>query len=265
MSGPNSSYDPVQVTPLDADHVEAAIADALAAFAAATSLAELKTARLAHAGDRSPLARRGGRPPAVPVTARNGASESLVTSPAQTRSHSAANSSSSAVPGVAARSWVQKLAPRSPSTRRARTRSPDRATSRPRAASSSTAPVLDADRLQGAPMRTPPVVLLATAAVAGGLLTAPPATAATGACDEGVLGYRISSPAGYLETGGHAVVLGLSPVQRTVTFTAAEGSGCTFEPGDRWSVSSAAWMVGSTGLTIDWSMENAETPAHSTT
>ena len=33
----------------------------------------------------------------------------------------------------------------------------------------------------------------------------------------------------------------------------------------RWSVSSAAWMVGSTGLTIDCSIENAETPAHSTT
>ena len=56
MSGPNTSYDPVQVTPLDADHVEAAVAEALAAFAAATSLAELKTARLAHAGDRSPIA-----------------------------------------------------------------------------------------------------------------------------------------------------------------------------------------------------------------
>ena len=87
-------------------------------------------------------------------------------------------------------------------------------------------------------MRTAPVVLLAVA-VTGGLLAAPPAGAATGACDEGVLGYRISSPKAYGETGGHAVVLGLSPVTRTLTFTAAEGSGCTFEPGDRWSVSSA--------------------------
>jgi hypothetical protein len=33
----------------------------------------------------------------------------------------------------------------------------------------------------------------------------------------------------------------------------------------RWSVPSAAWIVGSTGFTIDWSIENAETPAHSTT
>ena len=57
-----------------------------------------------------------------------------------------------------------------------------------------------------------------------------------------MLGYRISSPAAYGETGGHAVVIGLSPVRRTVTFTAAQGSGCTFEPGDRWSVSSA-WFT----------------------
>ena len=35
MSGPNTSYDPVQVTPLDAAHVEAMVNEALAAFAAA--------------------------------------------------------------------------------------------------------------------------------------------------------------------------------------------------------------------------------------
>src|SRR5689334_18411756 len=52
MSGPNTSYDPVQVTPLDAEHVEAMVAEALAAFAAAGTVAELKQARLAHAGDR---------------------------------------------------------------------------------------------------------------------------------------------------------------------------------------------------------------------
>ena len=34
---PNASYDPVQVATLDADHVEAVVADALAAFAAATT------------------------------------------------------------------------------------------------------------------------------------------------------------------------------------------------------------------------------------
>ena len=56
MSGPNKSYDPVQVTPLSAESVEAMVAEATAAFAAATSIADLKQARLAHAGDRSPIA-----------------------------------------------------------------------------------------------------------------------------------------------------------------------------------------------------------------
>ena len=73
MSGPNSSYDPVQVTPLDADHVEAAVAEALAAFAAATSLAELKAARLAHAGDRSPIALANREIGALPPQARKDA------------------------------------------------------------------------------------------------------------------------------------------------------------------------------------------------
>lgn len=56
MSGPNTNYDPVQVAPLNAENIVAMVADALAAFAAATSVAELKQARLAHAGDRSPIA-----------------------------------------------------------------------------------------------------------------------------------------------------------------------------------------------------------------
>ena len=56
MSGPNSDYDPVEVTPLHAAEVEAMQADALAAIAAATTLDELKQVRLAHVGDRSPLA-----------------------------------------------------------------------------------------------------------------------------------------------------------------------------------------------------------------
>jgi phenylalanyl-tRNA synthetase alpha chain len=44
------------LSPLDADGVEHALADALAALAAARDLDELKTARLAHTGERSPLA-----------------------------------------------------------------------------------------------------------------------------------------------------------------------------------------------------------------
>ena len=70
MSGPNKTYDPVQVTPLDADHVEAMVADALAAFATATSTEELKAARLAHAGERSPIALANREIGALPPQAR---------------------------------------------------------------------------------------------------------------------------------------------------------------------------------------------------
>ena len=87
--------------------------------------------------------------------------------------------------------------------------------------------------------------LLAGAALAGGLLP-PPAGAATGSCDEGVLGYAISAPVADQETGGHAVVLGLEPVRRTVTFRVAEGTGCVVEPGDRWSVASAWFSAAGT-------------------
>jgi phenylalanyl-tRNA synthetase alpha chain len=54
MSAPNKNYDPVAVTALSADAVETATAAALEAIAAAGTLDELKAARLAHAGDRSP-------------------------------------------------------------------------------------------------------------------------------------------------------------------------------------------------------------------
>ena len=70
MSGPNTSYDPVQVTPLSADSVEDMVAEALAAFAAAATVAELKQARLAHAGDRSPIALANREIGALPPEAR---------------------------------------------------------------------------------------------------------------------------------------------------------------------------------------------------
>jgi phenylalanyl-tRNA synthetase alpha chain len=73
MSGPNKVYDPVQVTPLDAEHVEAMVADALAAFAEAGSTEELKAARLAHAGDRSPVALANREIGALPPQARKDA------------------------------------------------------------------------------------------------------------------------------------------------------------------------------------------------
>jgi phenylalanyl-tRNA synthetase alpha chain len=70
MSGPNASYDPVQVAPLDAEQVEAMVFDALAAFAAATTAAELKQARLAHAAERSPIALANREIGALPPHAR---------------------------------------------------------------------------------------------------------------------------------------------------------------------------------------------------
>jgi len=73
MSGPNKSYDPVQVAPLDAEHVAAMVADATAAFAAATTAAELKSARLAHAADRSPIALANREIGALPPQARKDA------------------------------------------------------------------------------------------------------------------------------------------------------------------------------------------------
>ena len=57
MSAPNKSYDPVQVTPLNADEVQHARDEALAAIAKAGDLDALKAARLDHAGDRSPPGR----------------------------------------------------------------------------------------------------------------------------------------------------------------------------------------------------------------
>ena len=56
MSAPNKSYDPVEVEALKPAEIDACGDEALAAFAAAADLDALKAARLAHPGDRSPLA-----------------------------------------------------------------------------------------------------------------------------------------------------------------------------------------------------------------
>ena len=73
MSAPNKNYDPVAVTALSAEAVESAAAAALDAIAAAGTLDELKAARRAHAGDRSPLsaarAEIGALPPAAKADA----------------------------------------------------------------------------------------------------------------------------------------------------------------------------------------------------
>ncbi|MCL8027512.1 phenylalanine--tRNA ligase subunit alpha [Nocardioides bruguierae] len=75
MSGPNTDYDPVEVTPLQAEQVEAARDAALAAIAAAADLEELKAVRLEHAGDRSPLALANREIGALPPQARKEAGQ----------------------------------------------------------------------------------------------------------------------------------------------------------------------------------------------
>src|SRR3954452_16181484 len=75
MSGPNTDYDPVEVTALRADEVTARRDEALAAIAAAASLDELKQARLDHAGDRSPLALANREIGALPPQAKKEAGQ----------------------------------------------------------------------------------------------------------------------------------------------------------------------------------------------
>ncbi|MBO0810072.1 MAG: phenylalanine--tRNA ligase subunit alpha [Actinobacteria bacterium] len=70
MSAPNKQYDPVEVAALSPEQVSAAVAGALAAIGSASDLAELKAARLAHAGDRSPLALARSEIGALPPEAR---------------------------------------------------------------------------------------------------------------------------------------------------------------------------------------------------
>jgi phenylalanyl-tRNA synthetase alpha chain len=70
MSAPNSNYDPVEVSPLHADEVERCMTEALAAVAAAGTLDELRQVRVAHAGDRSPLALANREIGALPPQAK---------------------------------------------------------------------------------------------------------------------------------------------------------------------------------------------------
>ena len=77
MSGPNTDYDPVEVTPLKAEQVEAMRDSALAAVAAAADLDRLKQVRLDHAGDRSPLALANREIGALPPQARKDAGQRI--------------------------------------------------------------------------------------------------------------------------------------------------------------------------------------------
>jgi phenylalanyl-tRNA synthetase alpha chain len=73
MSGPNAEYDPVEVTPLRSDEVDAMRAAALAAVREARDLDDLVRVRREHAGDRSPLALANREIGALPPQARKDA------------------------------------------------------------------------------------------------------------------------------------------------------------------------------------------------
>jgi phenylalanyl-tRNA synthetase alpha chain len=70
MSASNKTYEPVEVAVLSPDEVQRMQADALAAIGAASTLDELKAARLAHAGDRSPITLANAEIGALPPAAR---------------------------------------------------------------------------------------------------------------------------------------------------------------------------------------------------
>jgi phenylalanyl-tRNA synthetase alpha chain len=85
MSAPNKPYDPVEVTALRADEVGRAQDEALAAVAAAGDLAALKQVRLAHDGDRSPLALANREIGALPPQAKAEAGQRVGTARAAIR------------------------------------------------------------------------------------------------------------------------------------------------------------------------------------
>ena len=70
MSAPNSQFDPVEVAILRPEAVARATAEALAAIASAATLDDLRQVRLAHAGDRSPLALANREIGALPPAAK---------------------------------------------------------------------------------------------------------------------------------------------------------------------------------------------------
>jgi phenylalanyl-tRNA synthetase alpha chain len=70
LSAPNKSFDPKQVSALNADSVDEMVAGALAGFVAATDLDSLKAARLDHFGDRSPIALANREIGALPPAAK---------------------------------------------------------------------------------------------------------------------------------------------------------------------------------------------------
>ena len=70
MSAPNNPYDPVGVSALEPEAVQAAVDAALASIAAAADLEALKSVRLTHAGDRSALSLANREIGALPPAAK---------------------------------------------------------------------------------------------------------------------------------------------------------------------------------------------------
>jgi len=70
VSAPNKSYDPVGVASLEPEAVDAMVEAALLDIAAAGDLDALKSARLAHTGDKSPLALANREIGALPPAAK---------------------------------------------------------------------------------------------------------------------------------------------------------------------------------------------------
>jgi len=70
VSAPNKSFDPVEVSTLAPEYLDEQVAIALSAIANAANLDELKAVRLAHAGDRSPLALANREIGALPPAAK---------------------------------------------------------------------------------------------------------------------------------------------------------------------------------------------------
>src|ERR1700758_4293757 len=90
MSAPNKAYDPVEVATLSPEEVQRMQADARAAIADAANLDELKTARLAHFGDRAPLTLANAEIGALPPAARADAGKRVGTARATVRAALAA-------------------------------------------------------------------------------------------------------------------------------------------------------------------------------
>jgi phenylalanyl-tRNA synthetase alpha chain len=70
LSAPNNQFDPVEVASLHPTQIAQMVEDSLLAFARSSNLEELKEARLAHAGDRSPLSLANREIAALPPAAK---------------------------------------------------------------------------------------------------------------------------------------------------------------------------------------------------